>query len=48
MKIETILTTIALAVTATAQSELQLKVHDGAGESKKNLVTIYVTHPQLI
>src|SRR4029079_7127353 len=72
----------ALAVTATAQSKLQLKVHHGAGvagydvnstmisgekdmlvidpqfslseahrlaaeilESKKNLVTIYVTHP---
>ena len=77
-----ILATLALAVTATAQSKLQLKVHHGAGvtgydvnstmisgekdmlvidpqfslseahrlaaeilESKKNLVTIYVTHP---
>ena len=48
MKIKIILATLALGVTATAQPELQLKVHDGAGESKKNLVTIYVTHPQLI
>jgi hypothetical protein len=48
MKIKIILSTLALAVAATAQPELQLKVHDGAGESKKNLVTIYVTHPQLI
>jgi len=82
MKIKLILSTLALAVTATAQSKLQLKVHHGAGvtgydvnstmisgekdmlvidpqfslseahrlaaeilESKKNLVTIYVTHP---
>jgi Zn-dependent hydrolases, including glyoxylases len=82
MKIKIILFTLALAVTATAQSKLQLKVHHGAGvtgydvnstmisgekdmlvidpqfslseahrlaaeilESKKNLVTIYVTHP---
>ena len=82
MKIKIILSTLALAVTATAQSKLQLKVHHGAGvtgydvnstmisgekdmlvidpqfslseahrlaaeilESKKNLVTIYVTHP---
>ncbi len=82
MKIKIILSTLALAVAATAQSKLQLKVHHGAGqtgydvnstmisgekdmlvidpqfslseahrlaaeilESKKNLVTIYVTHP---
>jgi len=82
MKIKIILSTLALALTATAQSKLQLKVHHGAGvtgydvnstmisgekdmlvidpqfslseahrlaaeilESKKNLVTIYVTHP---
>jgi glyoxylase-like metal-dependent hydrolase (beta-lactamase superfamily II) len=82
MKIKIILSTLALAVTATAQSKLQLRVHHGAGvtgydvnstmisgekdmlvidpqfslseahrlaaeilESKKNLVTIYVTHP---
>jgi len=82
MKIHIVLSTLALAVTATAQSKLQLKVHHGAGvtgydvnstmisgekdmlvidpqfslseahrlaaeilESKKNLVTIYVTHP---
>ena len=82
MKISVILTTLAIAVTVTAQSKLQLKVHHGAGvtgydvnstmisgerdmlvidpqfslseahrlaaeilESKKNLVTIYVTHP---
>jgi len=81
MKIKIILSTLALAVAATAQSKLQLKVHHGAGvngyyvnstmisgdkdmlvidpqfslseahrlaaeilESKKNLVTIYVTH----
>jgi len=48
MKIKIILATLALAVAATVQAELQMKVHDGAGESKKNLVTIYVTHPQLI
>jgi glyoxylase-like metal-dependent hydrolase (beta-lactamase superfamily II) len=82
MKTKIILSTLALAVAATAQSKLQLKVHHGAGvagydvnstmisgekdmlvidpqfslseahrlaaeilESKKNLVTIYVTHP---
>src|SRR6478672_61508 len=82
MKIKLILSTLALAVTATAQTKLQLKVHHGPGqtgydvnstmisgekdmlvidpqfslseahrlaaeilESKKNLVTIYVTHP---
>ena len=82
MKLKIIISTLALAVAATAQSKLQLKVHHGAGvtgydvnstmisgekdmlvidpqfslseahrlaaeilESKKNLVTIYVTHP---
>src|SRR6476661_5611390 len=82
MKIKIILSTLAFAVAATAQSKLQLKVHHGAGqtgydlnstmtsgerdmlvidpqfslseahrlaaeilESKKNLATIYVTHP---
>src|SRR5712671_1837591 len=82
MKIKIILSTLALAVVATAQSKLQLKVHHGPGvtgydvnstmisgekdmlvidpqfslseahrlaaeilESKKNLTTIYVTHP---
>ena len=82
MKIKIIISTLALAVAATAQSKLQLKVHHGAGvngydvnstmisgekdmlvidpqfslseahklaaeilESKKNLTTIYVTHP---
>src|SRR6478735_4530493 len=82
MKIQIILATFALAVTATAQTKLQLKVHHGPGqtgydvnstmisgekdmlvidpqlslseahklaaeilESKKNLTTIYVTHP---
>jgi glyoxylase-like metal-dependent hydrolase (beta-lactamase superfamily II) len=82
MKIQFLLSTLALAAAATAQSKLQLKVHHGAGvtgydvnstmisgekdmlvidpqftlseahrlaaeilESKKNLVTIYVTHP---
>src|SRR5882757_2742144 len=82
MKINIILPILALAVAATAQSKLQLKVHHGVGvngydvnstmiagdkdmlvidpqfslseahrlaaeilESKKNLATIYVTHP---
>src|SRR5436190_6600079 len=82
MKTKIILSTLVLAVAATAQSKLQLKVHHGAGqtgydvnstmisgekdmlvidpqftlseahklaaeilESKKNLTTIYVTHP---
>ena len=82
MKTKILLSALALAVAATAQSKLQLKVHHGAGmtgydvnstmisgekdmlvidpqfslseahrlaaeilESKKNLVTIYVTHP---
>ena len=33
MKIKIILATLALAVTATAQSKLQLKVHHGAGQT---------------
>src|ERR1700724_2385842 len=82
MKIKTILSTLALAGAAPAQSKLQLKVHHGPGqtgydvnstmisgekdmlvidpqfslieahrlaaeilESRKNLTTIYVTHP---
>jgi glyoxylase-like metal-dependent hydrolase (beta-lactamase superfamily II) len=82
MKIQFLLSTLALAAAATAQPKLQLKVHHGVGqtgydvnstmisgekdmlvidpqftlseahrlaaeilESKKNLVTIYVTHP---
>jgi glyoxylase-like metal-dependent hydrolase (beta-lactamase superfamily II) len=82
MKIQILLSALALALAASAQSKLQLKVHHGAGvngydvnstmisgekdmlvidpqfslseahrlaaeilESKKNLVTIYITHP---
>jgi glyoxylase-like metal-dependent hydrolase (beta-lactamase superfamily II) len=82
MKTQILFTALALSLTASAQSKLQLKVHHGAGfngydvnstmisgekdmlvidpqfslseahrlaaeilESKKNLVTIYITHP---